>query len=71
MENLNIKIMFEVDEIQQRIRNVAEEIDKDYKGKEIIIVSVLKGAIFFTVDLVKKMKTPIEITYLKRPNFNR
>lgn len=70
MENLNIKIMFEEDEIQQRIRNVAEEIDKDYKGKEIIIVSVLKGAIFFTVDLVKKMKTPIELEVVQVSSYS-
>lgn len=56
----NLKVMFEEVELQKRIKEVAEEIDKDYVGKdEIVVVSVLKGAIFFTVDLVKKMKTPI------------
>ncbi len=57
----NLKVMFEEEEIQKRIQEVAEQIDKDYEGKEIVVVSVLKGAIFFTVDLVKKMKTPIEL----------
>lgn len=57
----NLKIMYEEEELQKRIREVAEEIDKDYDGKEIVIVCVLKGAVFFTVDLVKKMKTPIEL----------
>lgn len=45
----------------KRVKQVAEEIDRDYENKEIVVVSVLKGAIFFTVDLVKKMKTPIEL----------
>ena len=57
----NLKVMYEEKEIQERIKEVAEEIDKDYVGKDIVVVSVLKGAIFFTVDLVKKMKTPIEL----------
>lgn len=57
----NLKVMYEEKEIQERIREIAEEIDKDYVGKDIVVVSVLKGAIFFTVDLVKKMKTPIEL----------
>ena len=57
----NLKVMYEEDEIQKRIKEVAEEIDRDYEGKEVVVVSVLKGAIFFTVDLVKKMKTPIEL----------
>ncbi len=57
----NLKPMYQEEELQKRIREVAEEIDKDYIGKEIVIVCVLKGAVFFTVDLVKKMKTPIEL----------
>ena len=54
-----LKVMYKEEEIQERIKQVANQIDKDYEGKEIVIVSVLKGAIFFTVDLIKKMKTPI------------
>ncbi len=61
MDNLKDKlnVLFEKEEIQKRIGEVAEKIDEDYKGKEILVISVLKGAIFFTVDLVMKMKTPI------------
>ena len=54
-----LKVMYDEKEIQDRIQEIAKEIDKDYEGKEILIISVLKGAIFFTVDLVKKMKTSI------------
>lgn len=57
----NLKVMFEESEIQMRIQEIAEQIDKDYEGKELVVVCVLKGAVFFTVDLVKKMKTPIEL----------
>lgn len=57
----NLKPMYQEEELQKRIKEVAEEIDKDYIGKEIVVVCVLKGAVFFTVDLVKKMKTPIEL----------
>ena len=61
MEDLEkkLKIMYTEEQIQNRIKEVAKKIDEDYKGKTVIIISVLKGAIFFTVDLVKKMKTPI------------
>lgn len=55
----NLKVMYTEEQIQARIKEVAENIDRDYKGKEIIVISVLKGAIFFTVDLVKKMETPV------------
>ena len=53
------KVLFEENEIQRRISELAKEIDEFYQGEEIIVISVLKGAVFFTVDLVKKMKTPI------------
>ena len=61
MEDLEkkLKVMYTEDEIQNRIKEIAKKIDEYYKGKTVIIISVLKGAIFFTVDLVKKMKTPI------------
>ena len=61
----DIKVMFEEEEIQKRIAEVAKEIDKDYVGKEVVVVCVLKGAVFFTVDLVKKMKTPIELEMMQ------
>lgn len=54
-----LKVMYTDRQIQNRIKKMAEQIDKTYNGEEITIISVLKGAIFFTVDLVKKMKTPI------------
>lgn len=54
-----LKVMYTEEQIQSRIKEIAEKIDKDYEGKELIVISVLKGAIFFTVDLIKKMKTPV------------
>ena len=62
---LNLNVMYSEEEIQKRIQELAEEIDKDYAGKEIIAICVLRGAVFFTVDLTKKMKTPLEIDYIR------
>lgn len=62
MENLEekLKVLYTETEIQERIAEIAKMIDNDYKDcKELITICILKGAAFFTVDLVKKMKTPI------------
>lgn len=62
MENLEerLKVLYSEEELQKRIAELAKQIDEDYKdSKELIIICVLKGAAFFTIDLVKKMKTPI------------
>ena len=61
----NIKVLFSENELDNRIAELAKEIDKDYEGEKVVIVSVLKGAVFFTVDLVKKMKTPIELQFMQ------
>lgn len=60
-----MKVMYTEEQIQSRIKEIAEKIDNDYEGKEIVVISVLKGAIFFTVDLVKKMKTPVTIEVMQ------
>lgn len=59
MDNNDFKVLLEENDIQKRISELAKEIDYYYKGDEVVVISVLKGAVFFTVDLVKKMKTPI------------
>lgn len=66
-----LKVMYSEEELQKRIQELAEQIDKDYEGKEdIIVISVLKGAIFFTVDLVKKMKTPIILEVMQVSSYS-
>ena len=67
MENIKdkIKVLYTMDELQKRIKELGEEISKDYEGKEIVIVSVLKGAIFYTVDLVKNITTDVIIDFMK------
>ena len=67
----NLKVMYEEEELQKRIKEAAEQIDKDYEGKdEIVIICVLKGAVFFTVDLVKKMKTPIVLEVMQLSSYS-
>ena len=48
-----IKILINEEELQKRIKEIALEIKNDFKGEEIVFCSVLKGAVFFTVDLMK------------------
>ena len=52
----HIEILIEEEKLQSRVKELAAEIKKDYGGEEVIFCSVLKGAIFFTVDLMKNYK---------------
>ncbi len=72
MKDLNkkLKVMYKEEELQEKIKEIAEKIDEDYKGKEVVVVSILKGAIFFTVDLVKKMNTPIVLETMQVSSYS-
>lgn len=61
----NLPVLISEEEVQAKIAEVAAQIDKDYAGEDVIVISILKGAVFFTVDLVKKMKTPIELEVMQ------
>ena len=58
------RIIFSQDEIQLRISEVAAEINRDYEGQKLIIVSVLKGSIYFVADLTRCLTIPLKIDFL-------
>lgn len=58
------KIIYTQEQIQQRVADVAEEINRDYQGQELIIVGVLKGSVYFVVDLSRHLTMPINIDFL-------
>lgn len=53
----NLKVLFTQDEIDARETQIAKALDEEYKGKEIVAVCILNGAVFFAVDIMKKMET--------------
>ena len=58
------KVLISQEEIQKRLYELAEQLDKDYKGKEIVVLCVMRGGVFFTVDLTLKMKTKMKYEFL-------
>ena len=52
-------------EIAHRIEEMAEQINRDYQGKEILLLGTLKGAYVFIADLSRKITVPTEIDFLK------
>ena len=50
-----IKVLIDEQTLQRRIQEMADQIKKDYEGKTITFICILKGSVFFTVDLAKKM----------------
>ncbi len=53
-----MEILIDEEKLQSRIKEIAREIKKDYQDEEVVFCSVLKGAVFFTVDLMKNYTGP-------------
>ena len=55
------EILVTAEQLDQRLNEMAAQIDADYQGKEILIVGVLRGAVMVMADLSRKLHTPLEI----------
>ncbi len=62
---MEIKTLIDEEKIQQRIREVAKEIQKDYNNEEIVIICILKGAAYFAVELSKRISSPVIMDFMK------
>ncbi|WP_026912873.1 hypoxanthine phosphoribosyltransferase [Patulibacter minatonensis] len=65
MRDPNIgEILIQADELQARIADMGVEISRDYEGREILIVCVLKGAVLFVADLMRQLTVPCEVDFM-------
>jgi hypoxanthine phosphoribosyltransferase len=58
------QVLITPDSLQQRIAELAAEIDKDYAGRELLLVGVLKGAVMVMADLARAMRLPVEMDWM-------
>lgn len=67
---IDLKVLLSEEEIQKRLNEMAKEIDDYYKGEEILVICVLRGAIYFMTDLTKKMKTPMQLDFIRVSSYD-
>ena len=60
-----IDVVYTEDEIDKRIAELGAQITRDYKGKEITMVCILKGAASFACELAKRIDLPMEMEYMR------
>jgi hypoxanthine phosphoribosyltransferase len=58
------EILVQPDELAHRVRELAEEVSRDYAERELFLVGVLKGAVFFLSDLMRHLQTPCEVDFM-------
>jgi hypoxanthine phosphoribosyltransferase len=57
-------ILVQRDELEHRIRELGAEISRDYADKELLLIGVLKGAIFFLADLMRHLEIDCELDFM-------
>jgi hypoxanthine phosphoribosyltransferase len=58
------EILVQPDELAHRVRELAEEISRDYEGRELLLIGVLKGAVFFLSDLMRHLDVSCEVDFM-------
>ena len=64
MEQFVDEILVSEEMIRQRVKELGEELSRDYEGKFPILVSILKGGVYFLADLSRQMSVPHEIDFM-------
>jgi hypoxanthine phosphoribosyltransferase len=57
-------VLIEDERLQERIAELGSEISSDYAGRDLLLVGVLKGAVFFMADLMRRLTVPCEIDFM-------
>ena len=58
------EILVQADDLQHRITEMAAEVSRDYQGRDLLLIGVLKGAVFFLADLMRQLDIPCEVDFM-------
>lgn len=58
------EVLFSEEQLDRRVREIASEIEKDYEGKEIMLISVLRGSFVFMADLCRRIDLPCTVDFM-------
>lgn len=62
-------ILFDEKVIDAKVRELASRISRDYAGKELVLVSILKGALIFTADLMRALTIPVTVEFIQAASY--
>jgi hypoxanthine phosphoribosyltransferase len=63
------ELLISRDAIQSRIKDLALQISSDYTAKEIVVIGILNGAVFFLSDLVREMTIPVKLDFIRAASY--
>jgi hypoxanthine phosphoribosyltransferase len=60
----DVDVLIDEQKVQNRVRELGAQLTRDYQGKELILLCVLKGSVLFTSDLAKAVDLPLQLEFL-------
>lgn len=69
MKDFVQKILIDEKQIAEKIGELAARITNDYKGKEVIFISILRGSVVFLTDLIRKVDLPVKIDFMSMSSY--
>jgi hypoxanthine phosphoribosyltransferase len=64
------RVLFSPEQIQRRVVELGARISRDYDGKSLLLIGVLRGVIFFMADLLRAIKIPVEVDFMSVSNYS-
>jgi hypoxanthine phosphoribosyltransferase len=58
------EVLVPAEDLSLRVGELAAEISRDYSGRDLLLVGVLKGAVFFLSDLMRQLEIPVEVDFM-------
>jgi len=58
------EVLVPAEDLELRVRELAAEVSRDYAGKDLVLIGVLKGAVFFLSDLMRHLEIPCEVDFM-------
>ena len=71
MEDLIKEVLVSEEEIALKVKELGEEISKDYKDKNLLLVGILKGAVIFMADLARSLSIPAKLDFMAVSSYGR
>ena len=65
------EVLFSEEQLDRRVREIAAQIEKDYEGKEIMLISVLRGSFIFMADLSRRIDLPCTLDFMSVSSYGK
>jgi hypoxanthine phosphoribosyltransferase len=69
MEGYRLNPLLSQDQIASIVQRLADQISKDYTGRELVLICILKGAFMFLSDLVRRLRIPVQVDFVRLASY--